>query len=196
MNGTWLFLWLSIFPLFLFGQVYIGVNGGGGLNDLVSLRVAVPVEVQLSKSWRLQPALVYTQQHTPALLFRLSKLGDYRRATIEYIGLPILCSGRFSLPPFAVYATAGPELNYALTLKATLENSSFRQERLDFNSLQVSRWSVSVIAGIGLEKVIHNDCKIRFEFLYLLGLSDIDINSESSIYTEGKIFNLGLLIPL
>ena len=69
MKGKLLLLFCLMFPFFLFSQVHIGISGGGGLDNMVSLRASIPVEIALSKSLSLQPAFVFTQQHIPALYF-------------------------------------------------------------------------------------------------------------------------------
>lgn len=197
MNGKFLLFFICFLPFLLTAQVHLGINCGGGLDNLVSLRASVPLEIELSKSLSLQPAFVYTQLHTPALLFRLGNLLEYRRATISYVGTPILLKIRIPFESFIFYVMTGPQMTYATSLNVTyVEDGIFGTKKLDFKRVQISRWDVSVVSGIGVEKVIHNNCKIRFELLYLLGLMDIDQRTASSIYTEGKVFNLGFMIPL
>ena len=197
MNSKLLLLFLLLFPFFLLAQVHIGVNVGGGLDNMVSLRAAVPLEIELSKTLSLQPALTYTQQHTPALLFRLGNLRNYRQATIGYVGVPVVLKIRIPFESFIFYAMAGPQVDYATSLNVNyLEDGIFGTKKLDFEQVQIARWDMSVVSGIGVEKVIHNNCKIRFELLHLLGVMDIDKQRDSAIYTEGKVFNLGFMIPL
>lgn len=199
MNQKWLLgclLWLG-FGYSLMAQVHLGVNSGGGLNNMVSLRASIPVEIALSKPLSLQSGFIFTQQHTPALLWRLGYHRDYRRATINFIGLPVLVKYRFTLSPFSLYTFAGPQLDYGTALNVTyLEDGILGGEKLDFQQWQIARWNASVTVGIGIEKNIRNNCKIRFELQYLLGLTDLDQRTLSSIYTEGSVFNLGFMIPL
>ncbi|MFN7120360.1 MAG: outer membrane beta-barrel protein [Saprospiraceae bacterium] len=199
MNWKWLLGCLACLGFYasLTAQVHVGVNGGGGLDNLVSLRASIPMEVAFSKTLSLQSGFTFTQQHTPALLFRLGYQRDYRRATIGYLGVPLLVKVRFTMSPFSLYTFAGPQLDYGAALHVTyIEDGLLNSEKLDFSRWQIARWNVSAVAGVGIEKIIHNNCKIRFELLYLLGLTDIDRRSFSSIYTEGKVFNLGFMIPL
>lgn len=178
-------------------QSYLGFSAGGGFDNLVSLRASVPVEMELSKTMCLQSGFIFTQQHTSALLFQLGNQRDYRQTTIDYIGFPIFIKYRITAQPFNFYVFAGPQVDYALALCATyVEDGLFSDEKLNFTSHQIFRWNVSAVAGIGVEKEIRNHCKIRFELLRLLGLTDIDERAASSIYTEGSVFNLGFLIPL
>lgn len=197
MNCKLLLLLLLLFPCVLSAQVHLGVNVGGGLDNLVSLRAAVPVEIELSKSLSLQPALIYTQQHIPALLTRLVKLQDYRRATVTYVGMPVVLKVRLPFESFTFFVMTGPQVAYATSLNVSyLEDGIYGSKKMDFDQARVSRWDVSIVSGVGVEKIIRNNCKIRFELLYSLGLMDIDKRAKSAIYTEGKIFNLGFMIPL
>ncbi len=199
MNQKWLLgclLWLGLGSS-LAAQVHVGINSGGGLDNMVSLRASIPLEVVLSKNISIQTGFIFTQQHTPALLWRLGYQRDYRRATISYIGVPALAKYRFTLSPFSLYTFAGPQVDYATALNVTyLEDGFLGGEKLDFKQWQIARWNASVIVGVGIEKIIRNNCKIRFELQYLLGLTDLDRRAASSIYTEGKVFNLGFMIPL
>ena len=197
MKGKLLLLFCLMFPFFLFSQVHIGISGGGGLDNMVSLRASIPVEIALSKSLSLQPAFVFTQQHIPALLFRLGTLQDYRRATVHYIAVPLAFKVRIPFESFIFYVMTGPQLAYATSLNVTyVEDGIFGSKKFDFERAQVSRWDASIVSGIGVEKVIRKNCKIRFELVHLLGLMDIDQCANSAIYTEGKVFNLGFMIPL
>ena len=91
----------------------------------------------------------------------------------------------------------GPQLAYATSLNVTyVEDGIFGSKKFDFERAQVSRWDASIVSDIGVEKVIRKNCKIRFELVHLLGLMDIDQCANSAIYTEGKVFNLGFMIPL
>lgn len=181
-----------------YSQTYLGINGGGGLNNLISLRAAIPIEYTLSKTLSIRTGVAYTQHHNPEILFLLDPRRDYRRATLSYLGIPVLLKLRFELTEnFYVYFLSGTQVNYALYFTASyIEDEIFATESIDFKQLMIRRLDVGVNAGIGIEKNISNNCKIYAEISYLLGFSDIDKRPENEIFNEGNVFSLGFILPL
>ncbi|GEM_PF-1499658 len=178
-------------------QTYLGVSGGAGLNNQVGLRASIPIEHIVSKSFSVRAAATFTQHHNPEILFLLHNKRDYRRVTLSYLGIPLHAKFRLSLGTVHLYGVIGPQINYATHLTASyLEDEIFGTEKLDFNQLKIRHWDIGINAGAGIEKNITNNCKIYVEVLLFLGLQDIDERSNSEIFNEGNIFNLGFLLPI
>ncbi len=178
-------------------QTYVGLNAGGGIDGMVSLRAAVPMEHTFSETFSLYSGISFTQQHNAELLLKLNHERDYRRVTLSYLGVPLMIKTKFSLNSFFMYALAGAQLNYGVGLTTSyLEEGTYGAEKLRFQDIGITRWDVGLNAGIGVEKEISNDCKIFAEFLLLFNFYDIDQDPVNEIYNEGKVFNLGFLFPL
>ncbi len=194
------FLMLGLIVFFVrcgFAQVYTGLSGGGGLDGRVSLRATIPVDVLVSRTVSVQSALVFTQQHNAQIVAKLGNERDYLRTTIWYAGIPVMVKARFVGNAISIYALAGPQVNYGFDFSASyVEVGYYKRQKLKFKELAISRLDIGVNAGLGLEKEISNRCKIFAELLILFNFYDIDNNTMSEIFNEGKIFNLGFLLPL
>lgn len=179
-------------------QTHLGVNGGGGLDNLISLRAAIPIERTFSKTFSVRTGVAYTQHHNPEILFLLNQKRDYRRATLSYLGIPLLAKFRFAFTNHIhLYCISGVQVNYALRFTASyIEDEIFGTEKLDFKQLQIRRLDVGLNAGIGIEKYISNNCKIYAEIVYLMGFSDLDVSATNEIFNEGRVFSLGFMLPL
>lgn len=179
-------------------QTHFGINGGGGLDRFISLRAAMPIEHTFSKSFSIRTGIAYTQYHNPEILYLLNQKRDYRRATLSYLGVPVLAKFRFALTDgIYLYGISGPQVNYALHFTASyIEDEIFSTEKLDFKQLKIRRFDIGLNGGIGIEKYISNHCKIYAEVVYLLSLNDINGNSNNEIFNEGRVFSLGFMLPL
>ncbi len=189
-----LFLLLSVICR---SQTHIGISGGGGINDMVSLRASLPVQVKLSPSLSFRAGFVFTQQHNTDILRKLNAFRDYRRTTISYVGIPLQLQASLPFRAFSVYALAGPQINYGLSFSTSyLEEGIYGNERLDFEKLQVRRFDLGLSTGIGISANIRKDQVLFIEMLMLLNFYDIDADPIGEIYNEGKVFNLGFLFPI
>lgn len=178
-------------------QVHIGINGGGGINNLVSLRAGIPVQFQLSETFSLRSGGVFTQQHNPEILRKLNHFRDYRRVTINYVGIPLQLQAELPLRSFSVYALAGPQVNYGVSIKTSfLKDGIYGSENLDFDELGLSRFDIGLTTGIGVATDIRNNCRLFAEVLFLINFFDIDRHPSEEIYNEGKVFNLGVQFPI
>lgn len=192
-----LFFFLMLSGILASAQTYAGLSAGGGIDGMVSLRAAVPVEHAFSKTFSFYSGISFTQQHNAELLLKLNHERDYRRVTLSYLGVPLMIKTKFSLNSFFMYALVGTQLNYGVGLTTSyLNEGTYGAEKLRFQDIGITRWDVGLNAGIGLEKEISNDCKIFAEFLLLFNFYDIDQDPVNEIYNEGKVFNLGFLFPL
>lgn len=186
------------FARLVFAQTQVGVSGGGGLDDFISLRAALPLEFTFSKTFGIRTGVAYTQHHNPEILFLLPPGRDYRRASLSYLGVPVLAKFRFAITDgIHIYGLGGPQVNYALRFTASyIEDEIFGIEVLNFKQLKLRRLDIGLNAGIGVEKNIRNNGKIYAEIIYLLGFSDIDRSSTNEIFNEGRVFTLGFMLPL
>lgn len=179
------------------GQTYLGLSAGGGIDGMISLRAAVPVEHTFSKTFSLYSGISFTQQHNAELLLKLDRELDYRRVTLSYLGIPLLIKTRFSMNSFFVYVMAGAQLNYGVGLTTSyLKEGTYGSQKLDFENIGITRWDLGLNTGIGVEREISKECKIFAEFLLLFNFYDIDRDPANEVYNEGKVFNLGFLFPL
>lgn len=194
---SYVFSFFLLFGWVANAQSYIGISGGGGINDMVSLRASIPIEVKVSDILSIRSGLVFTQQHNRELLQKLDFERDYRRVTIGYIGLPLQFQVQIPVQNFSIYAVAGPQVNYGIKLTTSfLEAGTYGSEQLSFNALNLSRFDIGLNAGIGLQTIIRNDCKLFVELLFLIHFHDIDKSATGEVFNEGKVFNFGFLFPL
>jgi hypothetical protein len=192
-----LFGFLLLLSSYAFAQIHIGINGGGGINNTVSLRAGIPVEIPLSGTFSLRSGGMFTQQHNPAILRKLDPFRDYRRVTINYIGIPLQLQTELPLRSFSVYALAGPQVNYGISISTSfLKDGAYGSEHLDFESLRLSRFDIGLNAGFGVATDIRNNCRLFAEVMFLINFFDIDQNPSEEIYNEGKVFNLGVQFPI
>lgn len=160
---------LMLLSGFATSQTFLGISGGGGIDDMVSLRASVPLQVKLSKTLRLRTGLVLTQQHNADILRKLDRLRDYRRTTISYIGVPLQIQVSLPIQSFSVYAVAGPQVNYGVSFSTSfLEDGNYGNQRLDFDDLQIKRFDLGLNAGLGVSANIRNDRILFIEMLLLL----------------------------
>ncbi|PHN05675.1 porin family protein [Flavilitoribacter nigricans] len=178
-------------------QTFAGIGGGGGLTPSTGVRVALPLEVQLSEHVFLFGGPAFILRRNLELLRKLPANRDYNSAEISYLSLPIMMKIRLDWEPVRLYGLAGIEVNYGLRFNANgIEDYRLFRERIDFDEVVVNRLDGGFAVGAGIETDLHRDRRIFADLRYYLGVLDIDGVSLGEIYNEGVFVTLGLMMPL
>lgn len=179
-------------------QIYIGLSGGGGLNETSSLRVAALVEGKLTDMLQIQTGIVFQQQHNRAVIWKLNPLTDYRTVSMGYVGVPLLATLSLDFQSFRFYILGGAQVAYGVggSVSYIDEAGLYQLQQLDYKKLTINRLDIRVNAGAGFAKVIRNDYQIFIEFYYSLGIYDIDKHPNAEIFNESQTLHVGLLLPL
>ncbi len=179
-------------------QIYIGLSGGGGLNETSSLRVAALVEGKLADMLQFQTGIVFQQQHNRAVIWKLNPLTDYRTVSMGYLGVPLLATLNIDFQSFRFYILGGVQIAYGVggSVSYIDEAGLYKFQQLDYKKLTINRLDIRANAGAGFAKVISNDYQIFVEFYYSLGIYDIDQHPNSEIFNESQTLHVGLLLPL
>lgn len=181
----------------VFTQDYLGISGGAGLANEVGVRAAAVGEFKINNFFSLQPEISFVQRLNKDILRVLEPNIDYRQASVEYLEWSVLSKFSLSIETFHLFALIGPKAGYGLNLKANfIEDDILITRKLSFTDQGIGRFDWGINVGAGVEKKIRKGRKIFIDYRYYLGLKDLNEHSETAIFNQGAMLNLGLLIPI
>lgn len=167
------------------------------LGETLNPGFGISLEKKLNKYSSLQIELMYQEQSKSFLLTGSDRV--INTSLMEYLRIPILIKYRIPFENWNLLGLIGPNLGYALDLKSgeTDQNLVFTYyEKLNFDEHNIKRFDIGILAGIGIEKVLANNMKTTLSLRYLIGLTDIMENAESTFYNRGYALDMGFMIPL
>ena len=168
-------------------QAHFGFKGGVNVSQLhfndaqissdskVGLHFGVLAHIHTSKTWSLQPELLYSLEGA-------KKVGNAGTTyNLNYLNVPVLLQYMFS-NGFRV--EGGPQLGFLLSAKTksgnvTIDNNGFKST------------SVSIPLGLGYL----TSSGVGLDARYVFGLSNIN-DSESGPTIQSNVFQLGLFYQL
>lgn len=230
MKSTIRILWMIILPFLMINlinaQSFVGVRGGIGLtkwhydlpgdvdntiNDdqeyLLTPYVAIPIEVQFSEYFSIQPELIYMQKGTHQKSSMQESGASFEmdaRTKINYLELPVLGKARYNTERLEFFVMAGPQVGYALNGKYKVEQTVTNgtteilktDEDIDFDEDKIDRFNFSVVFGAGVG-VDLGPGKVVADARYDLGLYNMSTNDDSDFKFYDRAFGLsvGYMIP-
>jgi Outer membrane protein beta-barrel domain len=168
-------------------QVHFGVKGGVNIAQLhfnddqlspdskVGLNLGVLAHIHTSKTWALQPELIYSLEGA-------QKVGNpATNYSLNYLNIPVLLQYMFSN---GFRLEGGPQIGFLLSAKRKVSDVS-----TDYNSFKSS--AVSIPLGVGYL----TSSGFGLDARYVFGLSNIN-DTGSSTTIQSNVFQLGIFYQL
>lgn len=182
---------------FAWGQVHVGLMGGGGFWGDVEVRGAIPVMITKNDFVSFQSELAYTIRGNREILRRVEIEPELSAERLFYLELPISVKWRLPLEKIQPYLLTGIQVGYGVGVRVKyVESQSYYNWKTDFSNLQLKSWDGGMNLGIGVEKATEKDRRIYISYRYYLGLVDFEENEEGELYNSGGYFSIGFMVPL
>ncbi len=182
----------------------------GGLQNIIGIGIAVPIEISLTDMFSIQPEIMYLQKGAKLAIDVAGVAKIDASQKLNYLEVPVLLKVNFLKDaPLGISLLAGPSFGYALsgTNVVTASGSSIpaTNQTTDEDFKDFARFELGLHGGINLGFALGSG-KIILDARYLFGLSNLSSSANTSVSIPGttpttsttndKITNRGYSIGL
>ncbi len=155
----------------------------------VGLNFGLLLNSPITENFFLQPELNFIQKG-----YKLSILNSDVEAIMNYVEIPVLGKYAFGSENIGAFILFGPAIGFAINGKVK-EGSN--EEDIDFDRDMIKRLDLGLHFGAGITIPV-GPLDVFIDARYLLGIADINDDSDDSSSTKHKGFNIGagILIPM